>query len=233
MEGEDIEENWVRIETDWAELEGDLRVPEGAEGIVVFVHRSGSSRFSPRNRFVAKHLREGGLATLLMDLLTSEEDEVDRRTREYRFNIELLTERVIGATRWLRTQPEARGLKIGYFGSSTGAAAALKAAARQPGTVSAVVSRGGRPDLAGQALRNVQAPTLLIVGGADEPVIALNRQAQKEMKAKTELEIVEGAGHLFAEPGTLEQVARLARQWFVHYLAQSEMDVAGSPAGTG
>jgi putative phosphoribosyl transferase len=218
IERGDGEENLVRIWAGGAELEGDLRVPEGAEGVVVFVHGSGSSRFSPRNRAVAKQLRDGGLATLLMDLLTSEEDEVDRRTREFRFDIDLLTERVIGATRWLRAQPEAEGLKIGYFGASTGAAAALKAAAEEPASVRAVVSRGGRPDLAGDALGKVRAPTLLIVGGADRVVLALNRQAQRAMRGQTRLEVVEGATHLFEEPGALERVAELARGWFVRYL---------------
>ncbi len=208
----------VRIGVDSATLEGNLDIPEGAEGVVLFAHGSGSSRFSPRNQFVAGALREGGLATLLFDLLTPAEEKVDQWTREYRFNIDLLTDRLVGATDWLLRQSEARGLKVGYFGASTGAAAALRAAARRPDIVRAVVSRGGRPDLAEAALPHVKAPTLLIVGGADLAVIQLNRQALALLGAEKKLELVPGATHLFEEPGALEEVARLALQWFQRHL---------------
>jgi putative phosphoribosyl transferase len=200
-------------------LEGNLGIPEGAEGIVLFAHGSGSSRFSPRNRFVAEFLREGGLATLLIDLLTSEEEQVDLRTRHLRFDIDMLAERLVGATDWLLEQPDTQYLNIGYFGSSTGAAAALKAAPHHPEAVHAVVSRGGRPDLADEALPQVEAPTLLIVGSADTVVIGMNREAQAQMKAETKLELIPGAGHLFEGPGELEQVAELARDWFVEHLS--------------
>lgn len=195
-----------------------LVVPEGAVGLVVFAHGSGSSRFSPRNRYVAGVLEEAGLATLLVDLLTREEEQVDMRTREHRFDIELLTQRVIGALRWAVSLE----LPVGLFGASTGAAAALVAAAREPGTVRAVVSRGGRPDLAGPALADVRAPSLLVVGGDDEIVLDLNRQAREAMMgaAVVELEIVPRATHLFEERGALERVAELARAWFLRYLAE-------------
>jgi dienelactone hydrolase len=196
------------------QLDGDLHVPAGARGIVLFAHGSGSSRFSPRNRQVASALREAGLATLLMDLLTREEERVDELTRHLRFDIGLLAERLVAATDWLRTQPGTRELRIGYFGASTGAAAALIAAAERPDAVAAVVSRGGRPDLASERLADVRAPTLLIVGGRDEPVIDMNREALALLRVEKRLEIVPGATHLFEEPGTLEQVARLARDWF-------------------
>ncbi|MBK8905216.1 MAG: dienelactone hydrolase family protein [Anaerolineaceae bacterium] len=199
-------------------LEGNLSVPDGAQGIVVFVHGSGSSRFSPRNQFVADQLHRGGLATVLFDLLTAEEDAIDRRTRELRFDIDLLADRVVGATDWLLQQPFAAERSIGYFGSSTGAAAALIASTRRPKVAEAIVSRGGRPDLAGPALPEVQAPTLLIVGGHDEPVIQMNRQAMQQIPSEASLEIVPGASHLFEEPGTLEKAAHLARDWFRQYL---------------
>lgn len=208
----------VRIEIDSAALEGNLDIPEGAEGVVLFAHGSGSSRFSPRNQFVAGTLRQGGLATLLFDLLTPAEERLDQWTREYRFDIELLTQRLVSATDWLLRQPEARGLKVGYFGASTGAAAALRAAARRPDIVRAIVSRGGRPDLAETALPHVKAPTLLIVGGADLAVIQLNRQALALLEGEKKLELVPGATHLFEEPGALETVAMLALQWFRRHL---------------
>lgn len=201
------------------ELEGDLAIPQGARGIVMFAHGSGSSRHSSRNRFVAEVLRDGGLGTLLLDLLTPEEEQVDVRTRHLRFDIDLLADRLIGAMQWLDSQDETRGLAVGLFGASTGGGAALVAAARRPNGVGAVVSRGGRPDLAGEELRYVRAPTLLIVGGRDTVVIELNKQAMRQMVAPVELVIVPGATHLFEEPGTLEQVAQLARDWFVRHLA--------------
>jgi putative phosphoribosyl transferase len=211
----------VHVSVDSVTLEGNLSTPEVAEGIVLFAHGSGSSRFSPRNRFVADTLRQGSIATLLIDLLTSEEGDVDRYTRHLRFDINLLAGRLAGATDWVLEQAETRGLDVGYFGSSTGAAAALVAAAQRPDVIDAVVSRGGRPDLAGQALRHVEAPTLLIVGGNDVQVLGLNRQALAQLHGEKKLEIVPGAGHLFQEPGALETVAQLARQWFEHRLGKS------------
>jgi len=212
------EERLVQVSTDSVILEGNLGIPEGAEGIVLFAHGSGSSRFSPRNQFVARVLREGGLATLLIDLLTSEEEKIDRRTRHLRFDINLLAGRLVGATDWLSQHPDTRDLHIGHFGASTGAAAALIAATERPDVVEAIVSRGGRPDLAGPVLSQVEAPTLLIVGGNDIPVIELNQQALAQLRTEKKLEIVPGATHLFEEPGALEQVAQLARQWFQRYL---------------
>lgn len=200
-------------------LEGNLFIPEGASGIVVFAHGSGSSRFSSRNRYVARVLQSAGLATLLFDLLTPDEEEVDVRTRELRFDIPMLAGRVAGATDWLRSRPDTGGLNVGYFGASTGAGAALVAAGERPDEAAAVVSRGGRPDLAGSALARVTAPTLLVVGERDEPVIGMNRDAMASMPGHVELEIVPGATHLFEEPGALEQVAELARDWFHRYLA--------------
>ena len=208
----------VIITIDGADLAGDLAIPPGATGIVVFAHGSGSSRLSPRNRLVARELRQAPLATLLFDLLTPQEDEVDSATREYRFDIDLLARRLVGVTDWLVEQPEAQGLKIGYFGASTGSAAALMAAAERPTLVRAVVSRGGRPDLAALALHKVLAPTLFIVGGDDVQVLGMNRSAMAQIRAQKELAIVAGATHLFEEPGTLEEVARLARDWFESYL---------------
>lgn len=219
-EGQEDAGRLVQVTTGSVTLEGNLGIPEGAKGIVLFAHGSGSSRFSPRNRFVAQMLREGGLATLLIDLLTSEEEAIDMRTRHLRFDIGLLAERLSSATDWLLGQPETRDLNIGYFGSSTGAAAALVAAPERPEVVGAVVSRGGRPDLAGDALPHVKAPTLLIVGGYDTVVIDLNKQAMAQMRAETKLEIIPGAGHLFEEPGALEKVAELARQWFQRHLTE-------------
>jgi putative phosphoribosyl transferase len=201
-------------------LEGDLNIPPRAIGVVVFAHGSGSSRFSSRNRFVASVLEQAGLATLLMDLLTRDEEVVDQLTAHLRFDIELLAERLVAATDWLTGQVDTNQLPIGYFGASTGAAAALVAAAERPEVVKAIVSRGGRPDLAGPALSRVRAPTLLIVGSRDELVIELNRAALKELRSEKRLEIVPGATHLFEEPGTLEEVGRLARDWFVRYLGR-------------
>lgn len=198
-------------------LHGDLAVPERARGAVVFAHGSGSSRHSPRNRAVAASLQQAGFATLLLDLLTRDEEMIDRQTAHLRFDIALLASRLDAATDWLARQPGAEALAIGYFGASTGAAAALIAAARND-RVRAVVSRGGRPDLAGSLLPAVKAPTLLIVGGADGPVIALNRGALQTLRCSKQLVIVPGATHLFEEPGALEQVMTLAAQWFEQYL---------------
>ncbi len=216
--GERIPEKPVRIAVDNVILEGDLAIPPEAKGIVVFVHGSGSSRFSSRNRFVAKYLQIDGLATLLFDLLTQEEEEIDNYTMKLRFDIGLLAGRLSGVTAWLTSQKEARDLSAGYFGASTCAAAALIAETRNPASVHAIVSRGGRPDLAGQALRRVQAPTLLIVGGDDHQVILLNEEALDQMNATKKMVIVPGATHLFEEPGTLESAAKLASQWFRQYL---------------
>ena len=212
-------ERAVKIAAGNVTLDGDLSIPAGAGGVVLFAHGSGSSRFSPRNRFVARVLQEAGLATLLMDLLTAPEEEIDLRTRRLRFDIGLLARRLVAATDWLRGDEDTRALGPGYFGASTGAAAALVAAAERVDVVKAVVSRGGRPDLAGDALALVKAPTLLIVGGDDVPVIGMNREAMAQMRAETELVIVPGASHLFEEAGTLEEVARLANDWFRRHLA--------------
>lgn len=208
----------VRVPVDGAELDGDLAGTTDARGLVLFAHGSGSSRHSPRNRFVADALGEGGLATLLVDLLTPDEEQVDLQTRHLRFDIGLLADRLERVCAWLREQPGTAALPIGLFGASTGGGAALVAAARRPELVRAVVSRGGRPDLAGEALPRVQAPTLLIVGGLDTEVIELNRQAYEQLRAPKQVEIVPGATHLFEEPGTLERVAELARDWFVTHL---------------
>ena len=209
----------VNLSLPCAELEGSLTVPEEARGLVLFAHGSGSSRHSPRNRFVAEILQAAGLGTLLMDLLTRDEDEVDRFTRQFRFDIGLLTDRLTGAIDWLEQQPETRELLVGLFGASTGAAAALQAAAARPNRVRAVVSRGGRPDLAGDALEHVQAPTLLIVGANDTPVIPLNEAAGGQIPAPVEIRLVPGASHLFEEPGTLAAASALARDWFMLHLA--------------
>jgi putative phosphoribosyl transferase len=211
-------EGTVRVPAGHVELEGALSVPAGAAGVVLFAHGSGSSRHSPRNRHVARTLYEKGLATLLIDLLTPGEEEVDLRTRSLRFDVGLLAQRLAGATDWLRRNPQTRDLRVGYFGASTGAGAALMAAAERPEEVGAVVSRGGRPDLAGDALPLVGAPTLLIVGGEDEQVIQLNEEALARLRAEKRLEIVPGAGHLFEEPGALDEVARLAAGWFARHL---------------
>lgn len=208
----------VAVRTGQIALAGTLTVPARPRGVVLFAHGSGSSRFSPRNRLVAGELNGARLATLLIDLLTPDEEAVDLRTRALRFDIGLLAQRLVGSTNWLQAHPGTRGLPIGYFGAGTGAAAALVAAARLPGEVGAIVSRGGRPDLAGDALARVRAPTLLIVGGSDTPVIALNEEGFAALSGEKRLEIVPGASHLFEEPGALEAVARLARDWFTRYL---------------
>ncbi len=203
------------------ELAGDLTLPALAEAVVLFAHGSGSSRQSPRNRAVAGALADAGLATLLMDLLTADEEAADRATGALRFDVGLLAERLVAAIDWLDDQPETASLPVGLFGASTGAGAALIAAAARPLRIGATVSRGGRPDLAGDALGRVEAPTLLIVGGRDEPVIGLNRAALEALGRRARLEIVDGATHLFEEPGALEEVARLAADWFLKHLAQA------------
>src|SRR5215208_6308475 len=215
-----MEEREVRVSAGPVELEGNLSIPDNARGIVLFAHGSGSGRHSPRNRYVAEVLLEAELATLLIDLLTPEEEAVDLRARHLRFDIGLLASRLAGATDWLIENPSTQDPRVGYFGASTGAGAALVAAAKRPEVVDAVVSRGGRPDLAGEALRRVVAPTLLIVGGEDEPVIGMNREATEQIRAEKRLEVVPGATHLFEEPGKLEEVARLAAGWFACYLGQ-------------
>lgn len=215
-----IERAAVRIGVGGVELYGDLTTPAEAFGIVLFAHGSGSSRFSPRNRRVAEALNRSRLATLLVDLLTRHEDAIDVRTAEFRFDINRLAERLIGVTDWLTSHPETSRLRIGYFGASTGAAAALIATPeRAQQSVAAIVSRGGRPDLAGRILPRVQAPTLLIVGGNDHPVITLNEAALAQLRCEKQLVIVPGATHLFEEPGALDEVARLACEWFEAHLA--------------
>jgi dienelactone hydrolase len=217
--GSDVRRRLVSVPADGVTLEGDLVVPARSSGVVLFAHGSGSSRHSPRNRFVARSLNAEGLATLLIDLLTPAEEEVDAHTGHLRFDIELLAQRLASAVDWLHRTEETRELPVGLFGASTGAAAALVAAAERPELVGAVVSRGGRPDLAGEALPAVQAATLLIVGGEDWPVIGLNEQALRRLGAgEKRLVIVPGATHLFEEPGTLEEVARLAGRWFGRFL---------------
>jgi putative phosphoribosyl transferase len=211
-------ERAVRVQADGVVLDGDLVLPPEAIGIVLFAHGSGSSRMSSRNRFVAHVLQEAGLGTLLMDLLTREEEAVDERTAHLRFDIPLLAGRLSTAAEWLKQDAATGHAPIGFFGSSTGGGAALVAAAERPSSVAAVVSRGGRPDLAGDALPRVQAPVLLIVGGNDAPVIEMNRDAMRQMTCEVKLEIVPGATHLFEEPGTLDEVARLAADWFRTHL---------------
>jgi dienelactone hydrolase len=208
----------VYVPAGGARLAGELAVPANAGGLVLFAHGSGSSRFSRRNQFVARVLEKRGLATLLIDLLTPEEEALDQRTGHLRFDIPFLADRLAAMIDWLKKQPQTSSLPIGLFGASTGGGAALRAAAARPDDVAAVVSRGGRPDLAGGALPDVAAPTLLIVGGEDRPVIAMNRDAMPRMRGHVALEIVPGATHLFEEPGTLERVAELAGDWFVQYL---------------
>ena len=208
----------VFIPSDKMQLNGILHIPDNASGIVLFVHGSGSSRFSTRNQYVATLLNQANLATLLFDLLTPEEDIIDTRTREFRFDIGLLASRLLSATDWCTSNPATKQLNIGYFGASTGGGAALVAAANKPDNVKAVVSRGGRPDLAGSALPHVKAPSLLIVGGEDKAVIEMNKTAMAAMKCIKKLDIVPGATHLFEEPGTLDEVARLTKAWFIHYL---------------
>jgi putative phosphoribosyl transferase len=210
----------VKIHTGHRILSGNLNIPKNASGLVLFAHGSGSSRHSPRNQFVARTLNEAGLATLLFDLLTPEEEAIDMQTREHRFNIHLLAERLAHATKWAKQQEQTSNLRTGYFGSSTGGAAALVAAADAPQDAGAVVSRGGRPDLADKALPKVQAPTLLIVGGNDDIVIELNEQARDRMRCELKLEIIPGATHLFEEPGALEKVAQVASDWFSRHLTR-------------
>jgi putative phosphoribosyl transferase len=223
-----IHHETVQVATSGATLIGDLTVPPAAAGLVLFAHGSGSGRFSPRNRFVAEHLQTAGLATLLIDLLTEKEEAIDDRTGHLRFDIGLLAARLVGAAEWLSRDPHTRHLPIGCFGASTGGGAALVAAARQPEQIRVVVSRGGRPDLAGEALPAVRAPTLLIVGAWDEPVIGMNRTALARLGAETKkLVIVPRATHLFEEPGALEQVADLASDWFTRYLPLEAEATAG------
>jgi dienelactone hydrolase len=225
------EERLVRVTAGAVTLEGNLSLPEGARGVVLFAHGSGSGRHSSRNRYVARLLNQAGLATLLIDLLTADEEAVDLQTAHLRFDIGLLAQRLVGATGWLTQQPDTRHLRIGYFGASTGAAAALVAAAERPDVVGAVVSRGGRPDLAGPALPLVRAPTLLIVGGSDVPVIGLNRAAFEQLRCEKQLVIVPGATHLFEEPGALDEVARLAREWFERHLMMPSAGASGQGHG--
>jgi pimeloyl-ACP methyl ester carboxylesterase len=209
----------VRIPAGRAIIDADLALPATPTGLVVFAHGSGSSRTSTRNRYVASVLQEAGLATLMLDLLTADEERVDRQTREHRFDIPLLAGRLVAAADWAKREPRLLELGLGFFGSSTGAAAALIAAAERPDRTRAVVSRGGRPDLADTALEQVQAPTLLIVGGNDASVVTLNEEAMARMPAKRELAIVPGATHLFEERGKLEQVAQLARDWLLRWMS--------------
>jgi putative phosphoribosyl transferase len=213
-----VEEQLVQVPAGSVTLKGNLTLPEESRAIVLFAHGSGSSRHSPRNRYVARVLNEAKLATLLIDLLTLHEEVVDARTAQLRFDIDLLAERLVDATDWLTQFPDTKHLRIGYFGASTGAAAALAAAAVRPDAVRAIVSRGGRPDLAGAALTRVQAPTLLIVGEHDDQVVQLNRQALAQLRCEKRLVIVPGATHLFEEPGAPDEVARLARDWFQRHV---------------
>jgi putative phosphoribosyl transferase len=213
-----MEENVVKIPAGKATINGNLTVPPKAKGIVLFAHGSGSSRFSPRNTMVAREINKAGIATLLIDLLTEEEETKDEFTGKYRFDIDLLASRLVFATEWLTTDPNTAKLEVGYFGASTGAAAALIAAAKHPEQIKAVVSRGGRPDLAGDYLSRVKVPTLLIVGGDDTEVLQLNREALEQLRSEKKLTVVPGATHLFEEPGKLEQVAKLAIEWFSKYL---------------
>lgn len=230
-----IENRAVVIPAGNVRLEGDLIIPEGAGGVVLFAHGSGSSRHSPRNRSVAKTIREGGIGTLLFDLLTREEEAIDIQTRHLRFDIPLLAHRLVDATNWLRRESDTRDMQIGYFGASTGGGAALIAAAELGAAVGAVVSRGGRPDLAGKALPKVVSPTLLIVGERDEPVIEMNRRALAQLNCRKQMEIIPGATHLFEEPGALEEAARIAVEWFQEHLSAGESDTGElsntSPAG--
>jgi dienelactone hydrolase len=213
--------NQVQIQAGRALLSGTLHLPKSAGALVLFAHGSGSSRHSPRNQFVARTLNDAGLATLLFDLLTQQEEAIDMQTRELRFNIHLLAERLVHVTKWVKQQAQTCDFRIGYFGSSTGGAAPLVAAVDVPQDVGAVVSRGGRPDLAGEALPKVQAPTLLIVGSNDDIVIELNEQARDRMHCEVKLEIIPGATHLFEEPGTLEKVAQVASNWFVKHIGSA------------
>jgi putative phosphoribosyl transferase len=215
----------VQIPSGNVSLTGNLTVPEKLRGAILFAHGSGSSRHSPRNQYVAGVLQNAGLATLLLDLLTQDEESFDRETAVLRFDIDLLSRRLLDATSWLRQQSRMGGVKLGYFGASTGAAAALVAASQAAEDIGAIVSRGGRPDLAGPALANVRPPTLLIVGGNDPTVVELNREALAGLSCEKRLEIIPGANHLFEEPGSLEEVARLARQWFEIHLGHPEDNI--------
>jgi dienelactone hydrolase len=232
MFGPSEEERQVQIPLGMTHLEGTLAIPAAADGIVVFAHGSGSGRHSPRNRFVAQVLRNAGLGTLLFDLLTRDEEISDMADGHLRFDIQFLAARLEEAIAWVGSQPDTRDLKIGLFGASTGAAAALVAAAQLPDAVKAVVSRGGRPDLAGIALPRVTAPTLLVVGGHDDMVIELNREALRRLRCEAELQIVPGATHLFEEPGTLEAAARLASAWFERHLAGQTLKPSSTPPDT-
>ena len=212
-------ENEIAIEAGRVILEGTLGLPKQTNSIVLFAHGSGSSRHSPRNRYVAHALQSHGVGTLLFDLLTRDEEDVDEITGELRFNIPFLASRLRDATRWVVQRPDLNGVNLGYFGASTGAAAALVAAAEMPEKIDAIVSRGGRPDLADNALNSVRCPTLLIVGGDDQRVIEMNQDALSKLSCEKKLVVVPGATHLFEEPGTLEEVARLAAEWFTQYLS--------------
>jgi len=223
-----IEERLVQVPAGAVTLEGNLTLPQDSQAVVLFAHGSGSSRHSPRNRYVARMLNEAKLATLLIDLLTLHEEVIDERTAQLRFDIDLLAERLVDTTDWLTQYPDTKYLRIGYFGASTGAAAALVAAAERPDQVHAIVSRGGRPDLAGPALPRVRAPTLLIVGGNDVQVIELNRLALAQLRSEKQLVIIPGATHLFEEPGALDKVAWLAREWFQRHLIPAAQRAAGN-----
>jgi pimeloyl-ACP methyl ester carboxylesterase len=222
-----VEERLVQVRAGSVTLEGNLTLPNESRAVVLFAHGSGSSRHSSRNRYVARVLNEANLATLLIDLLTLDEEAIDAHTAQLRFDIDLLAKRLVDATDWLTQFPDTKQLRIGYFGASTGAAAALVAAAERPDQVCAIVSRGGRPDLAGAALPRVRAPTLLIVGGNDVQVIELNRVALAQLRSEKQLVIIPGATHLFEEPGALEKVARLAREWFQRHLIPAAQGAAG------
>ena len=220
----------VRVDAGPVALDGALATPQGARGVVLFAHGSGSSRHSPRNRLVARALQDAGLATLLVDLLTAEEEAVDVRTRHLRFDIAMLAERLVAAIDWLAAHAATKALSVGLFGASTGGGAALVAAALRSDRVGAVVSRGGRPDLAADALPAVRAPTLFIVGERDEQVIELNKQAMTRMDATVDLQVVPGATHLFEEPGALEEVARMARRWFLRHLRRTRARAEAIPS---
>lgn len=211
-------EEVVVIRAGRATIEGNLVIPQGARGVVVFAHGSGSGRFSPRNQYVAKVLNGAGIGTLLIDLLTRKEEEIDTATGEFRFDIDLLSQRLEMATKWLKKNVSTKSLPVGYYGASTGAAAALIAVARFPNDVKTVVSRGGRPDLAVHDLRKVKVPTLFIVGEKDTVVLELNREAMKQVPAEKKLEIIPGATHLFEERGKLEEVAKISTEWFLAHL---------------
>jgi dienelactone hydrolase len=221
------EELSVQIPAGDVTLDGNLGIPVNASCIILFAHGTGSSRFSPRNRYVAQLLRDAGLATLLLDLLTIEEEAEDIPSGRFRFDIRLLANRLVEATRWLKQNADTQNLNVGYFGASTGAAVALVAAVELAYLVGAIVSRGGRPDLAGRALPQVTAPTLLIVGGRDFPVLPINRDALGKLRGKKKLAIVSGATHLFEEPGALEEVARLAKEWFIRHLGSKQLSLSG------